>query len=234
MRLNKYLALCGVASRRAADEIIGAGRVRVNGAITGSLGTIVDESDRVTVDGRLARPASTLTYLAMHKPVGVVTTMRDPQGRKTVRDLLPPGSSRVVPVGRLDYDTSGLLLLTNDGDLAYRLTHPRFGTERTYRATVEGAVAPEDLLALRRGVRTPSFAASPCRARLLCVRGNRSFIELVLREGKNRQVRRMLDALGHEVLSLQRVRFGPIALGELRPGRTRFLTTRELRELRRP
>lgn len=159
--------------------------------------------------------------------------MRDPQGRPTVADLVPRGAGRVVPVGRLDYDSSGLLLLTNDGDLAYRLTHPRFGVEKTYRVVVRGRVAPEDVGRLREGLRTPEFRAQPCRVRVLSSRPDRSVIELVLREGKNRQVRRMLDALGYEIASLQRVRFGPILLGELPPGRSRFLTTRELRDLRR-
>ena len=213
--------------------MIAQGRVRVNGVVVRALGRLIDESERVEVDGaRVARPKSK-TYLALHKPVGVVTTMRDPQRRRTVRDLLPSGTPRVVPVGRLDYDSSGILLLTDDGELAYRLTHPRFGVGKTYRAIVEGRIALEDVLALREGVKTPAFRAMPCEARVISAREDRSLVELVLREGRNRQVRRMLDALGYRVLSLQRTRFGPVSLGELRPGRARFLTTRELKDLRR-
>lgn len=232
MRLNRFLAQCGVASRRAADEMIAAGRVRLNGETVRALGTLVDDGDSVEVDGKPVAPAARKTYLVLHKPVGVVTTMRDPQGRRTVRDLLTPGSARVVPVGRLDYDSSGVLLLTDDGDLAFRLTHPRFGVEKTYRVTVAGRVTADDVRTLRHGVETPGFRAQPCRARVLSARAERSVLELVLREGKNRQVRRMLDALGYQVVSLQRVRFGPVVLGELKPGHSRFLTTRELKDLR--
>lgn len=214
--------------------MIAEGRVRINGKVVRTLGTQVAEADRVEVDGARVVPASKKTYVIVHKPVGVVTTMRDPEQRRTVRDLLPRGIPRVVPVGRLDYDSSGVLLLTDDGELAYRLTHPRFGVEKTYRVSVAGRVAHDDVLALRAGIKTKSLRTLPCRARVLSARDDRSVIELVLREGKNRQVRRMLDALGYRVLSLQRVRFGPVSLGELRPGHTRFLTTRELRDLRRP
>jgi 23S rRNA pseudouridine2605 synthase len=233
VRLNKYLAECGVASRRAADALIAAGRVRVEGAVVSSLGTAVEPGARVEVDGKTVRPVVRKTYLVLHKPIGVVTTMRDPQGRRTVRELVPAGLPRVLPVGRLDYDSSGVLLLTDDGDLAFRLTHPRFGVEKTYRATVRGPVDPRDVATLRAGLVTRTLRASPCRARTIVSRDGKSVIELVLREGKNRQVRRMLDALGYQVLSLQRVRFGPVALGELRPGSSRFLTTRELKDLRR-
>jgi len=213
--------------------MIAGGRVRVNGSVVRTLGTLVGESDSVEVDGAPAARPRAKTYLVLYKPIGVVTTMRDPQQRRTVRDLLPKGLPRVVPVGRLDYDSSGVLLLTDDGELAHRLTHPRFGVEKTYHVTIEGRVAPEDVRTLGSGVRTPEFRAQPCRARVLSSHDERSVIEVVLREGKNRQVRRMLDALGYRVLSLQRVRFGPVALGELRPGRSRCLTTRELKELRR-
>ncbi len=233
VRLNKYLAEAGVASRRSADKLIAQGRVRVNGEVVRVLGWIVERGDRVTVDGSPVTIEKHKTYLALNKPVGVVTTMRDPQGRRTVRELLPPGIARVVPVGRLDYDTSGLLLLTDDGELAYRLTHPSFGVEKDYRVRVAGRVATDHVQALRDGVALGEYRTQPCRVRVVSAGRETSLIELRLHEGKNRQVRRMLAALGYRVLALQRVRFGPIALGELSPGRSRFLSTRELKDLRR-
>lgn len=232
-RLNKFLAQSGVASRRAADELIVAGKVRVNGKLVRTLGSLVREEDRVEVNGAAITRPPRKTYLVLHKPAGVVTTMRDPQGRRTVVDLLPGGTPRIVPVGRLDYDSTGVLLLTDDGDLANRLLHPRFGVEKTYRAVIAGRLTPQEIRALHQGVAVPEFRAHACRVRVLAPGGDRSVIEVTLHEGKNRQVRRMLDALGHCVLELQRRRFGPIALGELRPGRTRSLTTRELEGLRR-
>ncbi len=233
MRLNKFLAEAGVASRRSSDKLIAQGRVRVNGEVVRVLGWIVEKSDRVAVDGAPIAIPKTKTYLALNKPVGVVTTLRDPQGRQTVRDLLPAGAPRVVPVGRLDYDTSGLLLLTDDGELAYRLMHPRFGVEKDYRVRVAGRVAKEHVQALRDGVSLGDYRTQPCRVRVVAAGRQASLIEMRLHEGKNRQVRRMLDALGYRVLSLQRVRFGPVALGELKPGRSRSLSTRELKDLRR-
>ncbi len=212
--------------------MIARGRVRVGGTVVRTLGSRVLGTERVEVDGVEVRRAPSKTYVVMHKPLGVVTTLRDPQGRRTVRDLLPPRTARVAPVGRLDYDSSGVLLLTDDGELAYRLTHPRFGIEKTYRVVVSGRIDPDDVRTLREGVRTAAFRAQPCRARVISTSSQRSVVELVLREGKNRQVRRMLDALGYEVVSLQRVRFGPVLLGELKPGQTRLLTTRELKDLR--
>lgn len=233
MRLNKYLAEAGVASRRATDALIAAGKVRVDGRLVRDLGTAIEETARVEVDGVRVRPPPRKTYIVLHKPSGVVTTMRDPQGRRTVRDLLPRGAPRVVPVGRLDYDTSGILLLTDDGDLAHRLLHPRFGVEKTYRALISGRLTASALQALRSGIRLDDFTTQPCRVRVLGARGKSSLVEITLREGKNRQVRRMLAALGHAVLGLQRVKFGPIVLDELSAGQTRFLSNKELERLRR-
>ncbi len=213
--------------------MISAGKVRVNGKTVQTLGSLVGEEDRVEVDGVRVARASHKTYVLLHKPIGVVTTMRDPQERRTVRDLLPAGTPRVVPVGRLDYDTSGVLLLTDDGDLAHHLLHPRFGVEKTYRATVSGRMQPGELQRLAEGMQLAPFRTHPCRVRVLAFRRGQSVIELTLHEGKNRQVRRMLDALGRVVLSLERRRFGPLELGELRPGQSRFLTKRELEHLRR-
>lgn len=220
-----------MASRRAADTIIAAGRVRINGRIERALGSTVAQSDRIDVDGEPVTAPAAKTYLVLHKPVGVVTTMRDPQGRRTVADLVPRDARRVVPVGRLDYDSSGVLLLTDDGELAYRLTHPRFGVEKTYRVEIAGPVADEDVRAMRDGLALPALHTRPCRVRVLGTSRRRSSVELTLQEGKNRQIRRMLDALGYRILSLRRVRFGPVALGELRPGQARFLSARELKSL---
>jgi 23S rRNA pseudouridine2605 synthase len=233
VRLHRYLARAGVASRRAAEDLIAAGRVRVNGDVVTKPGTLAGERDRVEVDGVPVQPHPQAAYLLLHKPVKVVTTMRDPQGRRTVAELLPKGSPRVVPVGRLDYDTSGVLLLTNDGELAHLLTHPSFGVEKTYRATVRGRLTPEAAGRLAAGVRLEEFKAAGARVRLVSASRDRSVLDVTIHEGKNRQVRRMLEAVNHPVLSLTRLRFGPLTLGSLPPGRVRPLTPRELGALRR-
>ena len=232
MRLQKYLAHAGVASRRAAEELIVGGNVRVNGKIVRELGTSVEKSDTVAVAGKVVSLPAKHTYIVLHKPLGVVTTMRDPQGRRTVSDLLPKGLPRIVPVGRLDYDTSGVLLLTNDGELAHVLTHPRFGVEKTYRAVVKGQLSPDELERLRRGMRLEEARAAGARVKVIASPGDRTVLDITIHEGRNRQVRRMLEAVGHPVRELRRLRFGPIALGTLAPGRTRSASARELAQLR--
>ena len=225
MRLNAYLARAGVASRRGADELIKAGRVIVNGE-PGQLNTFVAPDDAVEVDGRPV-VLQRLAYLLLHKPAGVVTTARDPQGRPTVVQLVP-SEPRVVPVGRLDADTTGALLLTNDGVLAHRLAHPRYEVEKVYEADVDGA--PDDL-ALRRleqGVDLDEGRTAPARARRLAA----SRIELTLHEGRKHQVKRMLDAVGHPVRHLHRSRYGGLDLTDLEPGRWRELTASEVEQLR--
>lgn len=233
MRLQKFLAHAGVASRRAAEELIVRGKVRVNGKVVRELGTTVSESDRVDVSGTPVELKSETTYLVMHKPAGVMTTMRDPAGRRTVADLIPKGLPRIVPVGRLDYDTSGVLLLTNDGEMANILTHPRFGVEKTYRAVVRGRLTPDEIAKLRSGVWIEEFRATGARLRVVATRREESILDMTIHEGKNRQVRRMFDAVGHGVVALARLRFGPVRLGDLSPGRTRPLTPKELSQLRR-
>jgi 23S rRNA pseudouridine2605 synthase len=232
VRLNKYLASAGVTSRRHADELIAAGNVRVNGRIVRELGRLVDTTDRVEVDGRAVEPATEATYLLLNKPLGVVTTMRDPQGRRTVADLLP-GGVRVVPVGRLDYATSGALLLTDDGELAHRLLHPRFGVEKTYRAAIAGRLSAEDVRRLNRGIALGDFRAAGAKVRILSAGRDGSVVDVTIHEGRNRQIRRMFEALGHRVVALTRTRFGPLRLGSLAPGRARPLTPKERAALER-
>jgi len=226
VRLNAFLARSGVASRRRADELIKAGRVTVNGT-PGQLNTVVGAHDTVAVDGAdVARQR--LAYVLLHKPTGVVTTAKDPQGRRTVVDLVPH-EPRVVPVGRLDADTTGALLLTNDGPLAHRLAHPRYGVEKTYVAEVEGDPDDAALAALRDGIALDDGPTAPARARRLA----RGRVELVLHEGRNRQVKRMLEAVGHPVQRLHRSAYAGLTLDGLDEGACRELTTREVEQLRR-
>jgi 23S rRNA pseudouridine2605 synthase len=221
VRLNAYLARAGVASRRGADELIKAGRVTVNGE-PGQLNTFVQSRDRVAVDGT---PVSLqrLAYVLLHKPAGVVTTARDPQGRPTVVELVP-AEPRVVPVGRLDVDTTGALLLTNDGPLAHRLAHPRYGVEKTYVAEVEGEPADAILRALADGVELDDGRTAPARVRRL----GPNRIELVLHEGRNRQVRRMLESVGHPVTRLHRSAYAGLTVEGLDPGEWRELDSSEI------
>jgi 23S rRNA pseudouridine2605 synthase len=225
MRLNAYLARAGVASRRGADELIKAGRVTVNGE-PGQLNTFVQSRDRVAVDGERVA-LQRLAYVLLHKPAGVVTTARDPQGRPTVVELVP-AEPRVVPVGRLDADTTGALLLTNDGPLAHRLAHPRYGVEKVYEAEVEGEPGDAALDALRNGIELEDGPTSPARVRRLAP----SRIELAIHEGRNRQVRRMLEAVGHQVRGLHRSAYAGLTLEGLEPGRWRELEPSEVDALR--
>ncbi len=225
MRLNAYLARAGVASRRKADELIKAGRVSVNGE-PGALNTFVDAGDRVEVDGRAIAPQR-LAYVLLHKPAGVVTTTRDPRGRPTVVDLVHH-ETRVVPVGRLDADTTGVLLLTNDGLLAHRLAHPRYQVEKVYEARVEGRPAEEALRRLEHGVELDGGPTAPARARRLAP----AKVELSIHEGRKHQVKRMLEAVGHPVISLHRSRYAGLDAGGLAPGEWRELTDEEVERLR--
>src|SRR4051794_6055617 len=234
MRLAKHLAHAGVASRRAAEALIADGRVRLGGEVVTDPARDVDGSEAITVDGRrvAAAPAQRVVF-ALHKPVGVVSTARDPHGRPTVVDLVPDaGGHRLYPVGRLDAESTGLLLLTDDGDLAHRLTHPRFEVPKTYRARVGGGPVSDRAVArLREGVDLDDGRTAPARVRRLGG-GRSAYLELVLREGRKRQVRRMCDAVGHPVVELRRVAFGPLALGDLPPGAARRLRPDEVEALR--
>ena len=226
MRLNAWLARAGVASRRGADELIKAGRVTVNDE-PGQLNTFVQSRDVVRLDGRelsKQRPA----YVLLNKPAGAVTTVRDPQGRKTVVDLVDH-PSRVVPVGRLDADTTGALLLTNDGELAHRLAHPKYEVDKVYEVETWKQPTDEELQRLRDGVELDDGPTRPAQVR----RMSGAHIELTIHEGRNRQVKRMLEAVGHRVKHLHRSRYGPLTVGGLEPGAWRELEPSEVERLRR-
>lgn len=232
MRLAKYLAHAGVASRRSAETMIAAGRVTVAGKTVTDPARDVDEDSRVAVDGELLTGAEPRVLYALHKPVGVVSTARDTHGRRTVIELVPANGLRLYPVGRLDADSSGLILLTNDGELANRLTHPRFEVPKTYRAKLREAPIPDDVLeALRTGVELDDGRTAPAQVRRIGGRGS-NLIELTIHEGRNRQVRRMCQAVGHPVLALQRTGFGALKLGSLEPGAHRRLPAAEVERLR--
>jgi 23S rRNA pseudouridine2605 synthase len=229
MRLSRYLAHAGVSSRRAAEELIRAGRVTVDGEVVTDPARGVDDAHAVAFDGRPVTPVAETAVYALHKPRGVVSTARDTHGRPTVVDLVDvPG--RIYPVGRLDVDTTGLILLTDDGDLAHRLTHPRFEVPKTYRATVgRPPVREHELHRLRQGVELEDGRTAPARVRRLAP----DQLELTIHEGRKRQVRRMCDAVGHPVVALQRVAFGPLRL-DLAEGAWRTLSPAEVQRLRRP
>jgi len=231
VRLVKYLAHAGIASRRSAELMIAAGRVTVEGELVTDPARDVGSGSAVEVDGRRLTGPEPRVVLALNKPVGVVSTARDTHGRQTVLALVPCEGLRLYPVGRLDIDTSGLILLTNDGELANRLTHPRFQVTKTYRARLAGGPVDDAALArLREGVPLEDGVTAPARARR--IGGDR--IELTIREGRNRQVRRMCEAVGHPVLELHRVGFGPLRLGRLAAGAHRRLSEAEVQRLRAP
>lgn len=235
MRLNRFLASCGLGSRRSAEGLIAGGRVAVNGEPALTPAISVDPAvDRVTVDGRPVSPPVHHTYYLLHKPEGVVTTVRDPGGRPTVVDLVPR-TPRVFPVGRLDQETSGALLLTDDGDLAHHLLHPRYHIEKEYDVLARGTVEDATLTALRTGIRLENETrpTAPAGVRVASRARGRTHLIMVLHEGRNRQIRRMLEAVGHPVIQLRRIRIGPVLLGNLAPGAWRELGREELAALRR-
>ena len=232
MRLQKYLAACGVASRRASEKLIAEGRVSVDGTVITEMGTQVEEGQRVCVDGKPVQPEAQKHYLMYHKPAGEVTTAHDPEGRATVLDRFKDYPVRLYPVGRLDYDSEGLLLLTNDGDLTERMLHPSREVDKVYLARVSNVVTPQEARRLERGVMVDGRMTSQAKAKILSQQKLFTDMLITIHEGRNRQVRKMVEQIGHQVVMLRRIRFGPLKLGDLPRGMWRPLTDEELDQIR--
>lgn len=231
-RIQKLIAQAGLASRRQAELLLEQGRVQVNGRVA-RLGDKADpERDKIVVDGKLLPRAEVKTYLLLNKPLGYVTTLKDPQGRPTIRRFLRDISQRLFPVGRLDVNTEGLLLLTNDGELTQRLLHPRHKVAKVYRVKVRGRLSREAILALEQGVRLDDGMTAPARVENLHFSSNNTWFDLELREGRNRQVRRMCQAVGYDVSTLKRIRMAGLVLGDLASGQTRPLSRNEIERLK--
>lgn len=233
MRINKYIACAGVASRRKADELIANGNVRVNGLVLREPGYDVVEGDIVEVNGRRIETSEKKVYILLNKPTGYVTTVSDDRERDTVMDLVADVDARIFPVGRLDYNTSGMLIMTNDGDFAYKLTHPKHEMPKTYRALVSGVLSDEKCGRLERGVDIGGFRTSPAKVKIVRGLSNATLVDITIHEGKNRQVRKMFRAVGNPVKQLQRIAIGDIRLGRLAEGHYRRLTREEIEYLKR-
>lgn len=235
VRLQKYIAMCGVASRRKAEELIDEGRVSVNGSTVTEQGVKIEiGADKVSVDGKPIKSKNKNYYIMLNKPVGYVSTANDQFDRPTVVDLVKKDLAdvRIFPVGRLDYETEGLLLLTNDGDFTYKVTHPKFHMEKTYIATVKGGMTISGMNKLRNGVYIDdNFKTSPAKAEILDAYDGHTFVKITIHEGKNRQVRKMFEAIGNTVVGLQRISIGTVELGNLPLGRWRHLTSHEINYL---
>lgn len=232
MRINKYIAQAGIASRRKADELILNGNVKINGAVMKEPGYDVAETDKVEVNGRLIQSHQKPVYLLLNKPMGVITSVEDEQDRDTVMDLVKDVDARLFPVGRLDYNTTGALIMTNDGDLTYRITHPKHELDKTYRAVVKGIISKEKLAKLRNGVDIGGFVTSKAKVRIVKGTQHSTVVEISIHEGKNRQVRKMFAAVGNPVQSLERIAIGKIRLGHLKEGHYRKLTREEVEYLK--
>ena len=235
MRINKYIALCGVASRRKAEELILAGRVTVNDEVMTELSYKVDEeNDIVKVDDKLIKEENKLVYILLNKPEGYITTVKDQFDRPSVLDLVSDIKERVYPIGRLDYETSGLLLLTNDGDLTYKLTHPKHEVEKTYVARVKGKLTKEEIERFKTGLKIEDYTTAPAKLKVIKYDEQRdsSLLEIKIHEGKNRQVRKMCKAINHPVLRLRRSAMGKIKIGDCEIGKYRYLTEDEIKYLK--
>jgi 23S rRNA pseudouridine2605 synthase len=229
IRLNKFLSQAGVASRREADSMIAEGRVKVNGQVIRELGSkINDEKDRVEVEGKRVKKSENLVYLILNKPQGFLVTLKDPFGRPTVTQLLPSLRERIFPVGRLDYDSCGLLILTNDGELAFRLAHPRFEVWKTYLVKVKGEPDASALSGLEKGIFFEGKKTAPAKIVRIGGGPGNTALKVEIYEGRKREVKRMFEAIGHKVLHLQRIGFGGLILGKLKEGKWRFLTPKEV------
>lgn len=228
MRINKYIASAGIASRRKADELVEQGKVKINGLVLKELGYEVVEGDVVEVNGKRISNSEKLEYYLLHKPLGFVTTVSDEDGRPTVVDCMTEVTARVFPVGRLDYNTSGALIMTNDGDLTYRLTHPKHGIYKTYRALVKGELSKEKVAKLRHGVDIGGYVTQPAIVNIVKGDTHSTVVEISITEGKNRQVRKMFSAVGNPVQELERISIGNIRLGRLKYGTYRKLTKEEI------
>ena len=234
MRINKFLASCGIASRRKCEELILQGKIEVNGKIVYDLSTQIDESrDEVKYNGIIIKPESEFVYYILHKPKGYVTSVKDDRNRKTVMELVEHNTYRVFPVGRLDYDSEGLVLLTNDGELANRLTHPSYEIEKTYIVKIEGLIKESELAVLRNGVMLDGVKTKKAKLKLLSYENDISKIQIKITEGRNRQIRRMFSEIGKEVIFLKRIAIGELQLGGLSRGKTRKLNQFEVEYLKK-
>lgn len=234
VRLNKFLSQTGTASRREADKMIAEGRVKVNGKAIQVLGFKIDDvKDRVEVDGKRVKKDENLIYLMLNKPSGYLVTLKDPFSRPTIKDLLPNLKKKVFPVGRLDYDSEGLILFTNDGEMAYRLTHPRFKIKKTYLVKVTGSPDPANLSRLERGIFLDGRKTAPAKVLRLSDSPKRTLLRIEITEGRKREVKRMCEAVGHRVLQLKRIGFAGLTLGKLAKGNYRFLRQREIDNLKK-
>lgn len=232
MRLQKYLAICGVASRRKSEELIQAGNVSVNNEIITEMGTVINpDIDVVMVNGTVVKPEEDKLYIMINKPTGYVTTVADQFNRSKVTDLVDV-KERVYPVGRLDYNTSGLLLLTNDGDMAYKLTHPKFKVEKVYMAKVKGKPSASEMKSFEAGLEIEDYVTSPAKIRIVKEFQSETLVEIMIREGRNRQVRKMCDTIGHPVVELMRISVGELQLGDLPIGKWRNLLNKEVEYLK--
>ncbi|MBL7082504.1 MAG: rRNA pseudouridine synthase [Candidatus Aminicenantes bacterium] len=229
IRLNKFLAQAGVASRREVDRMITEGKIKVNGQVVQVLGSKIDETkDEVEVDGKKVKREEGQVYLMLNKPPGYLVTFKDRFQRPTIKQLLPSLGKRYFPVGRLDYDSDGLLLLMNDGELAFRLTHPRFKVGKVYLAKVKGEPEPSKLLRLKKGIYLDGKKTAPAKIAIVSKSSKKTLLKIEIYEGRKREVKKMFKTVGHEVLQLKRISFGGVRLGELKTGKWRFLTQKEI------